>query len=140
MDANLLAPIADCLWSNTSMFVQVKKNSQVFVQNRDMNQHHVAPVTSNFRINLNLVAEASFYSIKEVKQRKLLDGRDFEIPVGTKVIHLIMSYTHSVHTEAKGAPQEHTVNDRYFYKLVFLPEAEDEYLRIRNIFDRQTLS
>jgi hypothetical protein len=122
------------------MFVQVKKNSQVFVQNRDMDNNHLAPVTSHFRINLNLVAEISFYSIKEAKQRKLLDGQNLEVPVGTKVIHLIMNYTHSVHTAAKGTPQEHSINDRYFYKLVFLPEAEEEFLRIRNVFDRQTLS
>lgn len=122
------------------MFVQVKKSSQVFVQNKDMANKSLAPVTSNFRINLNLVAEASFYSIKEVKQRQLLDGKSIELPVGTKVVHLIMSYTHSVHTAEKGTDKEHSVNDRYFYKLVFMPEAEDEYLRIRNVFDHQTLS
>jgi len=122
------------------MFVQVKKNSQVFVQNKDMANKSLAPVTSTFRINLNLVAEASFYSIKEVKQRQLLDGKGIELPVGTKVVHLIMSYTHSVHSVEKGTDKEHSINDRYFYKLVFMPEAEDEYLRIRNVFDRQTLS
>jgi hypothetical protein len=122
------------------MFIKVKKNPQVFVQHKDMDNRYLAPVTSNFRINLGLIAEMSFYSMKEIKTKKTLDGQDFEIPLGTQVIHLEMSYTHSTHKAAIGTPNEHTVNERYFYKLVFLPEAHDEFLRIRNILDRHTLA
>lgn len=120
------------------MFIQVKKGPQVFVQHKSMDAQYLAPVTSNFRINLNLIAEVSTYSIKEVKQKKLIDGQDFEVPINTRVIHLEMSYTHSTQKIARGTPQEHTVNERYSYKLVFLPEAHDEFLRIRNILDRHT--
>ncbi|ARN76104.1 hypothetical protein [Oceanicoccus sagamiensis] len=122
------------------MFIEVKKSPQVYVQHKDMDIQYLAPVTSNFRINLGLIAEVSTYTIKENKAKKTLDGLDFEVPINTKVIHLEMSYTHSTHKAAKGTPNEHTVNERYFYKLVFLPEAQDEFLRIRNILDRQTLA
>lgn len=122
------------------MFIEVRKNPQVYVQHKDMDIQYLAPVTSNFRINLGLIAEISTYTIKEKKAKKTLDGLDFEVPVNTKVIHLEMSYTHSTHKAAKGTTSEHTVNERYFYKLVFLEEAQDEFLRIRNILDRQTLS
>ena len=105
-----------------------------------MDPHYLAPVTSNFRVNINFIAELSTYTIKEVKHKQLLGGENFDVPVGTKVLHLEMSYTHSTHTEAVGTPNEHTVNKRYYYKLVFLPEAEAEFLRLRNILDRQTLS
>lgn len=122
------------------MFIEVKKNPQIYVQHKDMDNQYLAPVTSNFRINLDLIAEISTYSIKEVKTKRTLDGLDFEVPANTRVIHFEMSYTHSTHKAAKGTVNEHTVNERYFYKLVFLPEAQDEFLRIRNILDRQTLS
>ena len=122
------------------MFIEVKKSPQVYVQHKDMDIQYLAPVTSNFRINLGLIAEVSTYTIKENKAKKTLDGLDFEVPMNTKVIHLEMSYTHSTHKAAKGTANEHTVNERYFYKLVFLPEAQDEFLRIRNILDRQTLA
>lgn len=122
------------------MFIEVKKGPQIYVQHKAMDNQYLAPVTSNFRINLGLIAEVSTYSIKEVKTKKTLDGQDFDVPVNSRVIHLEMSYTHSTHKAAKGTANEHTVNERYFYKLVFLPEAHDEYMRIRNILDRQTLS
>lgn len=112
----------------------------MYVQHNAMDTQYLAPVTSNFRINLSLIAEISTYSIKEVKNKKTLDGKDFEVPVNTRVIHLEMSYTHSNRKAARGTDQEHTVNERYYYKLVFLPEAHDEYLRLRNVLDRQTLT
>lgn len=122
------------------MFVEVKKNPQVYVQHKDMDPSYLAPVTSNFRINTGLIAEVSTYTIKEVKSKKTLDGQHFEVPINTHIIHLEMSYTHSTHKAAIGTPNEHTVNERYSYKLVFLPAADDEYLRIKNIIERQTLS
>jgi hypothetical protein len=122
------------------MFLEVRKNPKIYVQHNGMDSQYLAPVTSNFRINLSLIAEASTYSIKEVKTRKSLDGLDIELPISTRIIHLEMSYTHSTHKTARGTTNEHTVNERYYYKLVFLPEADDEYLRVRNILDRQTLS
>ena len=122
------------------MFLEVRKNPMAYVQHNAMDAQHLAPVTSKFRINLDFVAEASTYSIKELTTRISLDGSKVELPVSTRVIHLEMSYTHSTHEAGRGTRDEHTVNQRYFYKLVFLPEAEDEYLRIRDILDRLTLS
>jgi hypothetical protein len=122
------------------MFIEVRKNPMTYVQHNAMDAQYLAPVTSKFRINLDFVAEASTYSIKELTRRKSLDGSSIELPVKTRVIHLEMSYTHSTHEAGRGTRDVHTVNQRYFYKLVFLPEAEDEYLRIRGILDRLTLS
>lgn len=51
-----------------------------------------------------------------------------------------MSYTHTSHKAGKGIANEHTINERFFYKLFFLSEAHDEYVRLRNILDRQTLA
>ena len=122
------------------MFLEVKKNPQVYVQHKDMDAQYLAPVTSNFRINIGLIAEISVYSIKEVKIKKKLDGNDLEVPLNTRVIHLEMSYTHSTIKNIAQEGKQLSVNERFFYKLVFLPEAHDEFLRIRNILDRQTLS
>ena len=122
------------------MFIEVKKNPQVYLQHNGMDNQYLAPVTSSFRINLGLIAEISTYSIKEKKIKKTLDGMDFEIPVGTHLIHLEMSYTHTSHKAGKGIANEHTINERFFYKLFFLSEAHDEYVRLRNILDRQTLA
>jgi hypothetical protein len=121
------------------MFLQVRKNPRIYVQHIAMDAQYLAPVTSNFRINLDFVAEASIYSIKEVKTRRSLEGMDIELPINTRVIHMEMSYTHSNHEAGRGTKNVHTVNERYYYKLVFLPEADDEYLRIRGILDRLTL-
>ncbi|MEH6582452.1 MAG: hypothetical protein V7754_11000 [Halioglobus sp.] len=122
------------------MLLEVRKNPQIYVQHNAMDAQYLAPATSNFRINLGLIAEVSLYSIKEVTTKKSLDGRDLELPINTRVIHLEMSYTHSTHEAGRGTSNTYTVNERYFYKLVFLPEAEDEYLRIRGTLDRQTLA
>jgi hypothetical protein len=122
------------------MFLEVKKNPQVYVQNKGMDQINLAPVNSNFRININLIAEISTYTLKEPKLKRTLAGHDFELPANTRIIHLEMSYPHSTHKTTIDSTQQHTVNERYSYKLIFLPEAEDEFLRIKNIVERQTLS
>jgi hypothetical protein len=122
------------------MFFEVKKNPQVYVQNKAMDAQFLTPVTSNFRINLGLIAEVSIYSIKEAKSHKTLDGKQFEVPINSRVIHLEMSYTHSTLKFPINDSKQQSVNERYSYKLVFLPEAHDEFLRIRNILDRQTLN
>lgn len=122
------------------MFLEVKKNPQVYVQHKDMDAQYLAPVTSNFRINIGFITEVSIYSIKEVTIKKKLDGSELEVPINTRVIHLEMSYTHSTIKDIVQEGRKVSVNERYFYKLAFLPEAHDEFLRIRNILDRQTLS
>lgn len=121
------------------MFLEIKRTPMLFLQHKDMDSQYIAPVTSLLRINLNFVAEVSVYTIKEEKTRKTLDGKDITVPEGTNVIHMEMSYTHSTHKHQLGTAQEHSVNERYYYKLVFFPGAEAEFVRIKSIFNRLTL-
>lgn len=122
------------------MFLQVKRTPMLYLQHKDMDGNLITPVTSNLRINLGMVAECSIYSIKEEKVRKTLDGADVHVPVGTNIIHFVMSYTHSNHKHHKGLPSEYTINERYFYKLIFFPGADAEFARIKDILDRITAS
>lgn len=120
------------------MFLKIKPNSMLYLQHKEMDGNFVAPFTSTLRINLNAVAELSIYPLKEDKQRKTLDGKEITLPRGTDIIHLEMSYTHSTHTYQRDSKNEHTVNERYFYKLVFLPGSETEFLRIKSTIDSLT--
>lgn len=120
------------------MFLQVKRTPMLYLQHKDMDGNFITPITSSLRINLNLVAECSVYSIKDEKKRQTLDGNNIAVPVGTHVIHFEMSYTHSTHKHHKGLPSEHTINERYFYKLIFFPGADNEFARIKDILDRNT--
>ena len=105
----------------------------LYLQHKDMDANYITPVTSSLRINMNQVAEASIYVIKEEKQRLLLDQSEITVPVGTNVIHLVMSYTHSTHQTANN-----TVNQRFYYKLIFFPGADAEFLRIKQTIERLT--
>ncbi len=122
------------------MFLQVKPTPMLYLQHKDMDSNYITLVTSTLRINLALVAECSVYTIKEEKVRQTLDGNSLVVPVGTQVIHFEMSYTHSTHKHHRGLPSEHTINERYFYKLIFFPGADIEFARIKDILDRNTLS
>ena len=115
------------------MFLNVKKSPMLYLQHKDMDSNYIMPVTSSLRINMQHVAETSIYVIKEEKQRFLLDNSEITVPVGTNVIHLVMSYTHSTHQTASC-----TVNQRYFYKLIFLPGADAEFLRLKQTIERLT--
>ena len=118
------------------MFLKVKKTPMLYLQHKDMDPSYITPVTSMLQINMNHVAEISIYTIKEEKQRRLLDQQEISVPVGTNVIHLVMSYTHSTHSVKSN--NNATVNQRYYYKLIFLPGADAEFLRIKRIFDKLT--
>ena len=122
------------------MFLKVRKGTHTYLQHKDMEGNRIAPVTSNFRINLAHVAEVSSYSLKEDKIKLNLENNEVLIPHGARVIHMEMSYTHSTHTAHKNLPTEHTVNERYFYRLFFLPGADEEFVRINQIIERHTVS
>jgi hypothetical protein len=122
------------------MFLEVRKAPQVFIQHKAMGPKYLAPISSTLRINLDLVAEVSMYTLKDSKQRLSLDGKELLVPQDSTVIHLEMSYTHSTHRENVGLATEHTVNERYFYKLVFFPDAAAEYARIREIIRQMTIA
>lgn len=120
------------------MFLQVEKNPLVYMQHNAMEAKRIAPVTSNFRININHVAEVSTYTIKEEKTRHDLNNQAISIPSGTLVIHLEMSYTHTVRKVHQGTANEHEEYERFFYKLVFLPGSEDQYLKMKGVFQHLT--
>ncbi len=120
------------------MFLEIKRTPMMFMQHKEMDGNYITPITSSFRINMGLVAELSIYSIKEELQRKTLDNNSITVPAGTHVIHLEMSYTHSTHKHHVGQSTEHSVNERYFYKLIFFPGADNEFLRVKSIIDRAT--
>ncbi len=115
------------------MFLKVQKTPMLYLQHKDMDPNFITPVTSMLQINMNHVAEVSMYTIKDPKHRKLLDQQDIEVPVGTNIIHLVMSYTHSTVPSNIGS-----VNQRYYYKLIFFPGADAEFLRIKQICDKLT--
>ena len=121
------------------MFLEVKRTPMLYLQHKDMDGNFITPITSTLRINLGLVAECSVYSIKEERIRQTLDGNNITVPVGTHVIHFEMSYTHSTHKHQRGLPTEHTINERYYYKLIFFPGADSEFARIKDVLDRNTV-
>lgn len=116
------------------MFLEVKKAPAVYVQNKDMDYNHLAPVTSNFRINLGLVGQLSTYTIKEDQRKYSINKEQIRLPVNTRVIHFEMNYVHSSRKS-----DDSRINERFYYKLYFLPEAMDEYVRLKHLLDRQTL-
>jgi hypothetical protein len=120
------------------MFLEVRKHPLVYIQHIAMDSKHVAPVSSNFRINLNLVAELSMYTIKEDKTKLDLSGMEIKVPRDSRVVHLEMSYTHASHKATTASNVVARINERYYYKLVFMPGAEDEYARIKTAINRLT--
>lgn len=120
------------------MFLKIKPAAMLYLQHKDMDSQYITPFTSVLRINMNLVSELSIYTIKEDKQRKTLDGNDITVPTGTQVIHLEMSYTHSTYKHKNNTEKEFSVNERYYYKLVFFPGSEDEFLRIKSTIEALT--
>lgn len=116
------------------MFLEVKKAPAVYVQNKDMDYNHIAPVTSSFRINLGLVGQLSTYTIKEDQHKYSINKQRIRLPANSRVIHFEMNYVHSSRQN-----DDSRVNERFYYKLYFTPEAMEEYVRIKHLLDRQTL-
>ncbi|MEH6472741.1 MAG: hypothetical protein V7752_15970 [Halopseudomonas sp.] len=119
------------------MFIKIKKNCGILMENNAMESGIVVPVSSNFLINLNQVAEISFYSIKENKQRQNLEHEAFTIPINTRIIHLTMDYRYSSHEEDRPGFTNRQINQRAYYKLFFLPECPGEYEELRNHIEQQ---
>lgn len=118
------------------MFIKIKKNCGIYMEQNGLDKNIVVPVTSNFLINLSQVAEISFYSLKEDKIRDSIDQDKFTIPQSSRVIHLQMSYHYSWHQENAGKRTQ-AVNDRFYYKLYFLPECPGEYEILRGHIEEQ---
>ncbi len=119
------------------MFIKVKKNCGILMENNAMESGSVVPVSSNFLINLGQVAEISFYTIKEDKQRQNLEHGAFTIPKNTRVIHLTMDYRYSSYQEDRPGFSNRQINQRAYYKLFFLPECPGEYEQLRSHIEQQ---
>ncbi len=118
------------------MFIKIKKNCNIQMEHNGLEKGRLVPVTSTFLLNLDQVAEASFYTIKERKVRQDLEGHDIELPLRTRVIHLQMTYLYATYKETingnKGALVE-----RQYYKLYFSPENVDTYEEVRGAIEQQ---
>lgn len=113
------------------MFIKVRKNCGIHMEHNGLEQRHLVPVTSNFLINLNHVAEISFYTIKESKTRYDLEHHEVTIPPHTRVIHIQMSYLFGSYKETVNDKKARLV-DRCYYKLYFMPEEMGQYENIRS--------
>jgi hypothetical protein len=122
------------------MFIKIKKNCGILMENNAMETGICVPVSSNFLINLNQVAEISFYTIKENKQRQTLEHEQFTIPTHTRVIHLTMDYRYSSHEEARPGYSNRQINQRAYYKLFFLPESPGAYEELRGHIESQVVN
>ncbi|MCV6589373.1 MAG: hypothetical protein OIF57_10125 [Marinobacterium sp.] len=100
------------------------------MEHNGVEKRTLVPVTSNFLINLSHVAEVSFYTIKEAKQRFDLDHHEFTVPPHTRVIHLQMSYLYGSYKETLNGNKGRLV-DRCYYKLYFMPEEMGQYETLR---------
>ncbi|GGO81091.1 hypothetical protein GCM10011348_19340 [Marinobacterium nitratireducens] len=112
------------------MFIKIKKNSGIHMEHNGLEKQHLVPVTSNFLLNLNQVAEVSFYSIKETKTRYDLEHHAVQVPPHTRVIHLQMSYPYGSRDEHSGVDKGVLI-ERCYYKLYFMPEETGQYDVIR---------
>jgi len=123
------------------MFVKVRKNCGIYMQNNESGKKVIAPVSSHFYINLQLVTEISSYTLKEPKTRQLLDGSILAIPPATRVLHFTMSSNFSSSKEKiKGADGKRHLFEKVFYTLYFLPDNLIEFDRLKNAIDQSTLN
>ncbi|TCK02535.1 hypothetical protein [Marinobacterium mangrovicola] len=117
------------------MFIKIKKNQGIFMEHNGLEKRRLVPVTSNFLLNADHIAEASFYTIKELKVRFDLEGHEFELPVNTRVVHVQMTYLYASHNDR--AKSQDQVVERQYYKLFFFPENVEPYEEIRGVIESQ---
>ena len=121
------------------MFIKIRKNCGIYMEHNGLEQRHLVPVTSNFLINLNHVAEVSFYTIKESKIRFDLEHHELTVPVNTRVIHVQMSYLFGSYKESVRGSKGRLV-DRCYYKLYFMPEEMGQYDALREQIENLVLN
>lgn len=121
------------------MFIKVKKNSGVYMEHNGVEKRHLVPVTSNFLINLEQVAEVSFYTIKETKIRFDLEDREFVVPVYTRVIHLQMAYAYA-HVKDLHSNNKTSIIERQYYKLFCLPDEDSQHEILRSKIEEFVLN
>ncbi|MBY4677972.1 hypothetical protein [Marinobacterium arenosum] len=121
------------------MFIKIRKNCGIYMEHNGLEKRHLVPVTSNFLINLNHVAEVSFYTIKETKTRYDLENHEFNVPPYTRVIHLQMSYLYGSYKESIQGNKGRLV-ERCYYKLYFMPEEMGQYDELRGQIEKLVLN
>jgi hypothetical protein len=121
------------------MFIKIKKNCGIFMEHNGLEKQHLVPVTSNFLLNLNQVAEISFYTIKEKKTRYDLENHEVDLQPYTRVIHLQMSYAYANKKESINGNKGQLV-ERCYYKLYFVPEEDGQYLDLREKIEQHVLN
>lgn len=121
------------------MFIKIKKNCGIYMEHNGLENRHLVPVTSNFLINLEQVAEISFYTIKEKKIRFDLEEHEFQVPPHTRVIHLQMAYTYAT-TKESIRDNKGNLIERCYYKLYFMPEEMGQYTELRERIEEQVLN
>lgn len=121
------------------MFIKIRKNCGIYMEHNGLEKRRLVPVTSNFLINLNHVAEVSFYTIKETRVCYDLEQHEFSIPPHTRVVHLQMSYLYGSYKETINGSKGRLV-DRCYYKLYFMPEEMGQYDEIKSKIEAQVLN
>jgi hypothetical protein len=121
------------------MFIKIKKNCGIYMEHNGLEKQRLVPVTSNFLINLEHVAEVSFYTIKEKRIRYDLENHEFEIQPHTRVLHLHMAYTYAMVKENINGTKASLV-ERSYYKLYFLPEEMGQYDELRTKIEEHVLN
>ena len=123
------------------MFLKVRKNCDIYMQNNESGKKVVAPVSSNFYINLNLVTEISTYTLKDPKEKQQLNGSIMTIPPGTRVLHFTMSSNFaSIKEKIKGEEAKRALFEKMFCTLYFLPDNLIEFERLKSAIDQSTLN
>ena len=121
------------------MFIKIKKKSGVYMEHNGLEKRHLVPVTSNFLINPEQVAEVSFYTIKEKKIRFDLEDREFSVPVHTRVIHLQMAYAYAQVNEVHSNNKTSLI-ERCYYKFYCLPDEDSQYEILRGKIEEFVLN
>lgn len=123
------------------MFLKVRKDCGIYMQNNESGKKVIVPVSSHFYINLQLVTEISSYTLKDPKTKQLINGDSLPIPPSTRVLHFTMSSNFSSSKEkVKGEDSKRALFEKVFYTLYFLPENSVEFERFKNAIDQSTLN
>jgi len=118
------------------MLIKIKKNLGIYMEHNGLEKQRLVPVTSNFLLNFDHIAEVSFYTLRERKTRYDLEGHEFELPINTRVIHLQMAYLYATRKETIHGNKGRLV-ERQYYKLYFFPENVEPYEELRGLIEQQ---
>lgn len=123
------------------MFLKIRKNCGIYMQNNESGKKVIVPVSSHFYINLQLVTEISSYTLKDPKEKQLIDGSALPIPPGSRVLHFTMNANFASSKEkVKGDEGKRVLFEKFFYTLYFLPDNLAEFERLKTAIDQSTLN